>query len=230
MKKILFALLSFNLVFGPVAMARGPQRAGKTSRKVHFATTTKNTPQNTTQTQAQTVENVVATQAPTSENITLTQAAEETQPTNNTQRTVAKQKVDEAVAKVQGSCSGIKSNLDTIFGLNVATTISSGTGTALAGGALASGLVKASKDEKIEENEEKIRELHTRQGTLSLGYVQCLSETKQRLEKLKEIINEIYDKLLTYKEYREKYYKLSTDRTAYYNSNRKANRRKRVFY
>ena len=57
------------------------------------------------------------------------------------------------LSKVQSSCSGIKSDLDKIFGLTVATTVSSSVGTALAGGALAVGIVKSKTDKKIEDLE-----------------------------------------------------------------------------
>ena len=55
------------------------------------------------------------------------------------------------IEKVQSSCSGIKSSLDTIFGLSVATTVSSGLGTLASGGALATGLMKTQTDKKIQE-------------------------------------------------------------------------------
>ena len=50
---------------------------------------------------------------------------------------------------VQNACGGIKKSLDTIFGLSVATTVSSGLGTAAAAGALVTGIVKDVKDKKI---------------------------------------------------------------------------------
>ena len=51
---------------------------------------------------------------------------------------------------VKEACSDIKSNLDSIFGLSVATTVSSGLGTVAAGGALAVGIAKAETDEEYE--------------------------------------------------------------------------------
>jgi len=48
----------------------------------------------------------------------------------------------------QPTCSGIKANLDKIFGLVTASTISSAAGTVAAGSALAVGLIKSSKDKK----------------------------------------------------------------------------------
>ena len=47
---------------------------------------------------------------------------------------------------IQQACGGIKKSLDTIFGLSVATTVSSGLGTAAAAGALATGIAKAVKE------------------------------------------------------------------------------------
>ena len=54
---------------------------------------------------------------------------------------------------VKEACSDIKSNLDSIFGLSVATSVSSGLGTVAAGGALVTGIMKKKTDEKIEELE-----------------------------------------------------------------------------
>ncbi|MBP3616018.1 MAG: hypothetical protein J6J27_03835 [Alphaproteobacteria bacterium] len=61
---------------------------------------------------------------------------------------VALQNVNSKIEAVQNTCSGIKSSLDTIFGLSVATTVSSGLGTVAAGGALAVGIAKAKTDKK----------------------------------------------------------------------------------
>ncbi len=68
----------------------------------------------------------------------------------------AKESLSSKLDNVRNECSGIKSNLDTIFGLSVATTVSSGLGTLVSGGALAVGLVKANKDKKIEEKEAEL--------------------------------------------------------------------------
>ena len=57
------------------------------------------------------------------------------------------------ISAVQESCSGIKKDFDTIFGLSVGTAVSSGLGTLAAGSALAVGIVKAKEDEKIEKLE-----------------------------------------------------------------------------
>jgi len=65
--------------------------------------------------------------------------------------------VNEKVEAVQNACSGIKSNLDSIFGLSVATTVSSGLGTAAAGGALATGIVKNQIEKKENKIDEKLK-------------------------------------------------------------------------
>lgn len=72
----------------------------------------------------------------------------------------ALQNVNSKISAVQNSCSGIKSSLDTIFGLSVATTVSSGLGTVAAGGALAVGIVKAKTDKNIENNYKKIEAMN----------------------------------------------------------------------
>ena len=55
------------------------------------------------------------------------------------------------INSVKSECSGIKSSLDTIFGLSVATTVSSGLGTVTATGALITGLKKRNQDYKLDE-------------------------------------------------------------------------------
>ena len=59
----------------------------------------------------------------------------------------------------QSACAGIKKDLDTIFGLSVATTVSSGLGTVAAGAALATGIAKSKTDKKLEDI--KLLELRT---------------------------------------------------------------------
>ena len=68
---------------------------------------------------------------------------------------VASSKLQEKINVVKNSCSGIKKDLDSIFGLNVATTVSSGLGTLAAGGALVTGIMKAKTDKNIEEISKK---------------------------------------------------------------------------
>ena len=55
---------------------------------------------------------------------------------------------------VKESCSGIKQEYDTIFGLNVASSVLSAVGTAASGAALATGIMKSNKDKEIEKKEE----------------------------------------------------------------------------
>ncbi len=61
----------------------------------------------------------------------------------------AKQDLSGKIEKARSECSGISGSLDTIFGLTTATTVASGTGTLLAGGALAVGLIKDRKDKTV---------------------------------------------------------------------------------
>ena len=70
---------------------------------------------------------------------------------NNRAKNNALNELQAKISDTQSSCSGIKSSLDTIFGLSVATTVSSGLGTVAAGGALAVGIVKAKTDKKIDD-------------------------------------------------------------------------------
>ena len=59
--------------------------------------------------------------------------------------------VNNEIENVKTNCTGIKANLDTIFGLSTATAISSGIGTITATGALAVGIIKNKKDYKLDE-------------------------------------------------------------------------------
>lgn len=59
---------------------------------------------------------------------------------------------------IQQACGGIKKSLDTIFGLSVATTVSSGLGTVAAGGALATGIAKAVKENEDGKIDKKLKE------------------------------------------------------------------------
>ncbi len=55
-----------------------------------------------------------------------------------------------SISNVKSKCLGIKKDLDLIFGLTTATTIVSGVGTLVAGGALATGLSKEKIDKELE--------------------------------------------------------------------------------
>ena len=74
-----------------------------------------------------------------------------------------KQQIDNArrdlnarIDDVKTQCSGIRNDLDSLFGLSKTTTIVSGVGTVMAGGALAAGLMK-NKTDKIISGEEKVK-------------------------------------------------------------------------
>ena len=82
------------------------------------------------------------------------------------------------ISAVQESCSGIKQNFDTIFGLSVGTAVSSGIGTLAAGSALAVGIAKANIDKKVEELE-KLSSYELYQEVLALEK----SNEKSALEK-----------------------------------------------
>ncbi len=130
------------------------------------------------------------------EQASITQANELLAQTEASNKAKENQKIKEATAalsqkveEVRSECSGIKSNIDTIFGLTVATTVSSGLGTAAAGGALAVGLVKANKDKKAEE-----------QGTLNENrdYKEEYKVWKAKFEEVYSDTNdEDYSKLLS---------------------------------
>lgn len=83
----------------------------------------------------------------------LLKNANEIQKDTKVNEEIAKAKSDLAtkIDEVKVECSGIKSNLDTIFGLSVATTVSSGLGTLAAGGALGLGITKDVMEKKAEQ-------------------------------------------------------------------------------
>ena len=70
---------------------------------------------------------------------------------NSEEIKTAKNNLATKIEETRMACSDIKHNLDTIFGLSVATTVSSGLGTVAAGSALAVGIVKSVKDKKADE-------------------------------------------------------------------------------
>jgi len=79
---------------------------------------------------------------------------------------------------VQRYCSGIKKDLDTVFGLTVATTVSSGLGTAAAGSALAVGIAKTVVDKKKEDLEKmSTRELYEYANKLTEAEKQKLKDS-----------------------------------------------------
>ncbi len=62
----------------------------------------------------------------------------------------ASSNLQEKINNAKNACSGIKKDLDLLFGLNIATTASSGLGTLASGGALVTGIMKAKTDKNIE--------------------------------------------------------------------------------
>ena len=95
--------------------------------------------------------------------------------------------LQEKINKVKNSCSGIKKDLDSIFGLNIATTVSSGLGTLASGGALVTGIMKAKTDKTIDELQaeiDKIKLVEERAKGLS-------DKPEELLEQLRIIMPEL---------------------------------------
>ncbi len=107
----------------------------------------------------------------------------------------AKSKVSKKLEEVKMECSGIKSSLDTIFGLSVATTVSSGLGTVAAGGALGVGIAKSVTDKKIEILEieaERSQKLDTSsEENLKLSAKRLLAELDNDANALNENIKKL---------------------------------------
>ena len=104
---------------------------------------------------------------------------------NNRAKNNALNELQAKISDTQSSCSGIKSSLDTIFGLSVATTVSSGLGTVAAGGALAVGIVKAKTDKKFEENSHL---LEAYKKAIASGNPEDLDKFDEEMEKISKII------------------------------------------
>ena len=64
--------------------------------------------------------------------------------------------LQQKISDVKSECSGIKKDLDTIFGFTTATTVASGLGTVAAGGALVAGIKKSKTDKSAEEIEQQL--------------------------------------------------------------------------
>ena len=121
----------------------------------------------------------------------------------------AKSNLNAKIMAVQNSCSGIKQNFDTIFGLSVATTVSSGLGTVASGAALGVGIAKANLDKKIEEKEvektEKAFEEIKYKKELNINFSNrefliiesetLLNEQKEYLNNYKKIASIYYEEL-----------------------------------
>ena len=108
----------------------------------------------------------------------------------------AKATLSQKIDEVRSECSGIKSNLDTIFGLSVATTVSSGLGTLAAGGALGVGIAKSVTDKKIEKNKLFLETKSSRLDTsspenLKASATALLSELDSDAEKLEAEISKL---------------------------------------
>ncbi len=105
---------------------------------------------------------------------------------NSEEIKTAKNNLATKIDETRMACSDIKHNLDTIFGLSVATTVSSGLGTVAAGSALAVGIVKSVKDKKIEEKEAQLSFLTSKTDNLS-------EDPEELREQLGQILPELDD-------------------------------------
>ena len=97
----------------------------------------------------------------------------------------AKATLSQKIDEVRSECSGIKSNLDTIFGLSVATTVSSGLGTLAAGGALGVGIAKSVTDKKIEKNNELLEAFNK---AVASGKEDDLKAFESQIDKINKLI------------------------------------------
>ena len=151
------------------------------------------------------------------ENVEAEQVVSQTNDENDAEVREKITNLQSKISEVRSECSGIKKDLDTIFGFTTATTVASGLGTVAAGGALTSGLIKSGKDKKVEENKEKMKEILVKKAVLSenLGeYGNCLYDLKHNLITLKETMNSAYGDLDKLSEYVDLYNKKMDERNA----------------
>ena len=99
--------------------------------------------------------------------------------------------LQQKISEVRSECSGIKKDLDTIFGFTTATTVASGLGTVAAGGALVSGVMKSKKDKIIEEKENELKLLQSRTDNLS----DDPEELKKQIAEIMPSLDEDYARL-----------------------------------
>ena len=99
--------------------------------------------------------------------------------------------VHDKISEVKSECSGIKKDLDTIFGFTTATTVASGIGTVAAGGAMVSGVMKSKKDKLIEEKENELKLLQSRTDNLS----DDPEELKKQIAEIMPSLDEDYARL-----------------------------------
>ena len=85
--------------------------------------------------------------------------------------------VHDKISEVKSECSGIKKDLDTIFGFTTATTVASGLGTVAAGGALVAGVMKARTDKNIETIEKQFSQMN---------YNELLAEVSKLKQEIEE--------------------------------------------
>ncbi len=111
---------------------------------------------------------------------------------------IVKKEVEDKILDVKSKCSGIKKDFDSIFGLSIATTVSSGLGTLAGGGALVTGLIKTKVDK--EEEEEKvlakmIENLAEIRSNKDVNDTTVTEEETALLNKIEEESNKIYEDL-----------------------------------
>ena len=168
MKKVSILTLCSILFFENIAVVAAPRRntrrvvarARMTTNKLSNSGTGENS-NNTTVPQiikTETKQETMATGINENDDLVANIEVEDTEKTEK--QSDALNDLSQKVSEAQSACSGIKHNIDTIFGLTVATTVSSGAGTLLAGGALVTGIAKANKDKKIENNYKKIENMN----------------------------------------------------------------------
>ncbi|MBD5405390.1 hypothetical protein HDR59_02460 [bacterium] len=142
MRKVSIITLSLVMLMNSGVVFSAPRKANKRRNAVNTNTTSVTTA-NATALEESDVQNAM-------EELEINEIIE-----GQTELGVASSKLQEKINAVKNSCSGIKKDLDSIFGLNVATTVVSGVGTLTSGGALTTGIIKSVKDKKIEENKQQ---------------------------------------------------------------------------
>ena len=193
LRKFLVFAVILSLFFDSTIAFSAPRsklRSARARRNFARSAEAKTATQNTQTPAVITTENSTAkTETLLNENIGTEQVASQTTDTSENDAEV-REKIailQSKISDVKSECSGIKKDLDTIFGFTTATTVASGLGTVAAGGALVAGIKKSKTDKSAEEIEQQLskkkeRLAYIKEKTADLYF----SDDKKNIEELEE--------------------------------------------
>ena len=179
LRKFLISAVILSLFFDSTIAFSAPRSKLRSARaRRNFARSAEaKTTQNTQTPAVITTENSTAkTKTLLNENVEAEQVVPQTTNASENDDEVREKiaNLQQKISDVKSECSGIKKDLDTIFGFTTATTVASGLGTVSAGGALVAGIKKSKTDKSADEIEQQ------------------LSQKKERLDYIKEKTADLY--------------------------------------